>query len=426
MPRLIGRNPKYRKHRASGQAVVTLNGRDVYLGPHGTAASRQEYDRVLGEWLARGRQSDERKSTDLSVVELIAAYWNHAQSYHATPGGHPAELQHFKVALRELRRTYGATQVVDFGPLAMKAVREQFVALGWSRNYVNDQTGRLKRVFKWGTENELVSGSVYQAISTIAGLRMGKTEALETEPVKPVPEDRVRAVLPLVSPQVAAMISLQMLTGMRPGEVCQMRPCDIDTTGKLWVYTPGRHKTQHHGHHRAVYLGEKCQRVLQLFLARDPDAFLFSPAEAERWRLERRTAARKTPLSCGNRAGTDLARRPEKAPSSRYVTDSYRRAIEYGCDAAFPPPPELARGEGETIAGWKARLTPKQLEQLKAWRAEHRWHPNQIRHNFGTFARKEYGLEAAQVLLGHKTLTVTQVYAEKNVEAAMRIMGEVG
>src|SRR4051812_29019324 len=56
MPRLTNRNPSYRRHRASGQAVVTLNGQDVYLGPHGTAASKREYDRVIGEWLARRRE----------------------------------------------------------------------------------------------------------------------------------------------------------------------------------------------------------------------------------------------------------------------------------------------------------------------------------------------------------------------------------
>jgi len=43
-----------------------------------------------------------------------------------------------------------------------------------------------------------------------------------------------------------------------------------------------------------------------------------------------------------------------------------------------------------------------------------RWHPHQLRHNAATQLRKEYGLEAAQVILGHKTITVTQVYAEKN------------
>jgi len=47
MPRLTNSTPKYRKHWASGQAIVTLDGRDFYLGPHGTRASRREYDRLV-------------------------------------------------------------------------------------------------------------------------------------------------------------------------------------------------------------------------------------------------------------------------------------------------------------------------------------------------------------------------------------------
>jgi hypothetical protein len=50
MPRLLGdKLPAYRKYKSSGQAVVTFNGRDHYLGPHGTVASRKEYDRLVGE-----------------------------------------------------------------------------------------------------------------------------------------------------------------------------------------------------------------------------------------------------------------------------------------------------------------------------------------------------------------------------------------
>ena len=50
MPRLSLRPPKYRKHKASGQALVTLNGRDFYLGPHGSPESRADYDRLVAEW----------------------------------------------------------------------------------------------------------------------------------------------------------------------------------------------------------------------------------------------------------------------------------------------------------------------------------------------------------------------------------------
>ena len=56
MPKLNHQNPSYRKHRASGQAIVTIGGRDIYLGPYGTKASKAEYDRIVSEWLANGRR----------------------------------------------------------------------------------------------------------------------------------------------------------------------------------------------------------------------------------------------------------------------------------------------------------------------------------------------------------------------------------
>jgi hypothetical protein len=84
------------------------------------------------------------------------------------------------------------------------------------------------------------------------------------------------------------MIELQLLTGTRSGEVTAMRPVDLNTTGKLWRYTPRQHKTAYLGHARDVYLGPNAQAVLAPFLAgRAFEADLFSPVEAE---AERRAA----------------------------------------------------------------------------------------------------------------------------------------
>jgi hypothetical protein len=44
------RPPVYRLHKRTGQAVVTIDGRDLYLGKHGTVASREAYQRTIGEW----------------------------------------------------------------------------------------------------------------------------------------------------------------------------------------------------------------------------------------------------------------------------------------------------------------------------------------------------------------------------------------
>ena len=54
MPKLL-RVPKYRRHKPTGQAVVTLSGKDHYLGKWNTTASKAEYSRLIGEWLAAGR-----------------------------------------------------------------------------------------------------------------------------------------------------------------------------------------------------------------------------------------------------------------------------------------------------------------------------------------------------------------------------------
>ena len=51
------RVPGYRLHKASGQAIVALGGRQIYLGPFGSQVSKDEYDRIIAEWLANGRRT---------------------------------------------------------------------------------------------------------------------------------------------------------------------------------------------------------------------------------------------------------------------------------------------------------------------------------------------------------------------------------
>ena len=79
--------PKYRKHRASGQAIVSISGQDHYLGPHGTKASHLLYDRLVAEFLAAGRQVIEPvKAKSITVVEVLAAYWRFAKTYYVKDG----------------------------------------------------------------------------------------------------------------------------------------------------------------------------------------------------------------------------------------------------------------------------------------------------------------------------------------------------
>jgi integrase len=161
----------------------------------------------------------------------------------------------------------------------------------------------------------LVLASVAASLETVESLRPGREGAREMSPVKPVGVELVDATIDHVSVQVGAMIRLQFLTGMRPGEVVLMRRADLDTSGKVWTYTPRRHKAAVHGHSRSVLLGPKAQEVLRPFLKPDLSAHLFSPADAERHRREREHAAPVTAMGCGNRPWTNRRPTPAKAPS---------------------------------------------------------------------------------------------------------------
>ena len=119
MPRLVKAVPKYQRHKASGQAVVNLSGHDFYLGSYGTPASKAEYERVVGEWLAKGRQLPPQPGIGLTVVELTRAFKLHAKTYYRKDGKPTSSLIRVKVALRLLRKTYGDTLASSFGPLAL-------------------------------------------------------------------------------------------------------------------------------------------------------------------------------------------------------------------------------------------------------------------------------------------------------------------
>jgi integrase len=401
------RIPSYRLHKQSGQAIVTLsNGtgerRDVLLGRYGTAESQAEYTRVLAEWQANGRRFPQAAATDLTVNELLLAFWRHAEQHYRRPDGTPtAEIDCLRAALRPLRQLYGHTRVKDFGPLALKAVRQRMVESvdgrtkrPWCRRSINLHTYRIRSVFKWGVEQELVPAPVLHALQAIRGLQKGRSAARESAPVKPVPEAFVDAVLPFVTDPVRAMIELQRLTGMRPGEVVIIRAVDLDMTGKVWLYRPGSdqeagaHKTAWRGHGRVIAVGPRAQEVIRPFLKADLHAYLFSPRESmEAVRAERRKS-RKTPA----RAEQPRKRKPKRQPGARYRVSSYRQAVIKACRKAGVP----------------------------------EWHPHQLRHTKATEIRREAGLDAARAVLGHRSPAVTETYAEIDQGKAAEVMGRLG
>ncbi|AGA26013.1 tyrosine-type recombinase/integrase [Singulisphaera acidiphila] len=382
------RTPSYRLHKPTGQAVVTIDDRDFYLGKHGTEASRNEYDRLIAEWLAAGRKLP--VANDATVSELMVGFLKWADAYYVKDGEPTSEAALFRLSLAVLRKAYGHTQAKDFGPLALKTVRQAFIDAKLCRNEVNRRTRHIIRFFKWAVENELVPPSVHHGLKAVAGLRKGRTDVRESKPVKPVPDAFVDAVKPHVSRQVWAMIELQRLTGMRPGEVTIMRTMDLDTTGKVWEFIPHRHKTEHHDRDRLIFIGPRAQDVLRLWLKTDLGAYLFSPKEAEADRLAEMRRTRKTPVQPSQRNRSKTGQ--PKQFGDHYEVRAYYTAVNRGCDKANVP----------------------------------MWGPNRLRHNAATRLRREFGLDVARVILGHSSPAVTEVYAEVDREKALGVMGQIG
>lgn len=478
------RVPSYRVRAGYSHAIVTLTDsasgkrRDYWLGPHGSPESKEAYYRLLAEWEACGRRfPDEhlsawRKPLEESgtpppppppygqrgartpspitvdheigaggptVDDLVLAYWRFAKGYYRG-----SSLYSIRIAMRVLRELYGTSRATAFGPNALRVVREAMIhgstnperpREAWARKTVNTRVGDIQRMFRWAASRELVDAGLYQALQTLPPLKRGRSQAADYEPVRPVAREAVEAIKPYVSRQVAALIDLQLLTGARPGELLHLRACEIDTADAsgVWVYRPKQHKNVHRGKDRAIYFGPQAQEILRGFMLDRPlDAFMFSPSDAEVERRAKLTAKRRTPRSCGNRVGSAVREEPVHLPGEAYTTASYRRAIERGCDLAFPAPEPLCRrklasGRFEGEGALLARLSPQERARLEAWRKEHRWHPHQLRHLAATEIRRAFGLEASALVLGHASATLTdQVYAERDERKVLEVVRRIG
>jgi hypothetical protein len=210
-------------------------------------------------------------------VELIAAYWQHAKTYYVKNGKATSEQTSICLAFRPLLELNGHSVCRRFGPLALESVRTKWIEAGTTRKRINQNVGRIRRMFKWGVSRELVPVTTYQSLMTLAGLLEGRSAARESLPVRPVCEEHVEAVLPFLRLQLRDMVRLQRRIGCRPEEVTIIRPCDVDRTVDPWIYIPNSHKTEHHGRGRKIPIGAEGQKILLPWLDRSPESYCFSP-----------------------------------------------------------------------------------------------------------------------------------------------------
>ncbi|MEW6072851.1 MAG: tyrosine-type recombinase/integrase [Planctomycetota bacterium] len=333
------------------------------------------------------------------MADLVARYLEQAVRLYCGVNGAPTrEVEHLRDAVRPLLELYGGLPASSFGLRQLKTLRKQLIDRGLARKTINDRVNRIIRAFGWAAEEELCRPEVYGALRALQALRRGRSRAKEGKRVLPVAWEHVEATLHHVPRPVAGLIELMWHTRMRPGEACQLRPKDLDTSGKVWFYRPQSHKTQRFDRERIVAIGPHGEEVLRRFLARvpqpSPDGPLFSPCDAVAELQLRRRERRKTPLWPSRREAQARKRRhtPRKQPGVAYTPNSFLGAVRRGCRIAGIPS----------------------------------WTPNRLRHAAATRIRKERGLEAARVVLGHASAAITEVYAEIDQRLAERVMAELG
>lgn len=379
-------------HKATGQACIYINRKTKYLGkwPNHPESPPQAileaYAKAVAEAVLQptdpAQAPSPKNAFPLLLSELAAKWIDWARTRYANPGT-PINLWN---NIKPLVNLYGQEPAASIGPKRIAEAQQVMAkANGWTRQGILKATAKIRQMFAWGVAQELIDPMHLVKIKAMQPLRHGAIAARESRGIDAVPKDVVEATLPFLSPTVATMVRLQLLTGCRPNEVARMTVADIDRANpRRWVFKPSSHKMTHLGRVRQVPLLPEAIALVEPYLRADGKP-LFSPAaEVERWREEKR-ARRKTKVQPSQ---VDRSKdNPARVPGDMYDTRAYCRAITRACR--------------------KAKVQP--------------WSPNRLRKLAGQMVADALGMDAARSLLGHADAAITREhYAKSELASATR------
>lgn len=268
--------PTYSHHKATGQARVWLNGKDHYLGRYDSPESRIRYAELIKQHAA-GVPVDPLRPTapddpGPTVNVVIDAFWEYAQGYYVKGGKKTSEVDCIKSAMRPLKLLYGDTLAKDFGPLALKAVRQHMIDKGGfggrrlCRDFINKSIERIRRAFKYAVSNELIPAAVLVGLQAVPSLESGRTKAPDYTPRTALPQEQIDAVRNAVNQRTRDLIDLALLTGARPGELVGLTGEMIDRSEDVWFAVLQDHKTAHKGKSRVLTFGPRGQDILKRYM----------------------------------------------------------------------------------------------------------------------------------------------------------------
>lgn len=387
--------PRMTEH-ATGQARVYWHGRTYYLGKFGSAEAQKAYAELLTRLTADGLKADAAPQISplpRTVADVIAAFLAFAPTEYQ-----PHQVVLFRLALTPLLRLCGRLPAAEFDAETLKRVRSTMtdgswlndaereqrlkgrMPIGWARTTTDRHVKRVMTVWRWAEGTKvggapLVPKGSWANLTILRPLKRGLPGVRELPRRKSTQRADLDAVLPHVQRRskrrpVATMLELQYLTGCRSGEVCVMRPCDIDRESgpcidgvKVWLYRPEHWKTEHLGQPRVIAVGPTAQKLLLPWLERcqSPESYLFGPSVSR-------------------------SRHP------RYSVRTYAKIVNKACRLA-----------GVKIVGYGGRRATADR------------------------VRKEHGLDGARSVLGHTGVGQTAEYCEQlDVQQAAEIAAKLG
>ena len=356
------------KFGKNGDFFVNFSGKKFYLGRDEKEARKNyiQFLRTLDEAETAGPAAQNGKRKHVQVQELIL---DCLRKY----GSHP-KYQKIKRAMQALRKIYGKAEADEFGRVKFLAVRKSLVEEQLAGSYVNELMRFVIWCFELGVENEKIPA----ALRAVRPLKRG--EAKVNPPRMNTRDEDILKALPFFSKTIREMVVIQRLSGMRPSELFQLRPCDIEKDGEVWIYTPQKAKSDRFGKKRFVGLGKVEQKILAERIRKvRNDEPVFQPIHAVMERYGKRK----------------LDGRSVRQLKKTYSKDSYRRAVKRGL--------ERAERHGVKIQHWT---------------------PYQLRHSAATELSIQLGREAAGVMLGHASANVTAGYDHSDREKVRKLVAE--
>lgn len=169
-----------------------------------------------------------------SLTLGMPAFW---RSTPRTVIGCPPKFQRIR-----LKRPSPLVRLSTSGRSTLRIGRHLFATVRFPTWWINEQIRAVWSIFKHGVSAEWIEWETYHKLTTLEPLKRGQTTAREQQPRDPALLSHMAATVAELTPPLAAMIRIQLATGMRSGEVCRIRPCDIDQTGEEWIDRQDSHK----------------------------------------------------------------------------------------------------------------------------------------------------------------------------------------